>query len=663
MNGSGDTQDPLDYDYSRASRCCDIVMKGGITSGVVYPHAVCELAQTYLFKNVGGTSAGAIAAAATAAAERGRATGGFNELAKLPGWIGSNNNLERLFQPQRSTRRLHHILLSAVSCGRVCGIVTAIWRHPFTVLLGMAPGIALGVLALGGSGALKWFALVGGGVLALTLAAIALVLRLFRQVTRAIPNNGYGLCSGWNPPGLGKTEPLTTWLQGRLVHYAGPLPKGSPLTFGDLWAGPGKSDPPSDPAERHVQLEMMTTNLTNRTAHRLPWETKEWFFDPAQFRKLFPEEVVAWMEACPPAEPTQPAERQDQRMLRALVHPLCPLPAPADLPVIVATRMSLSFPVLLSAIPLWRIDMSRKGNQVLNEWNRWARKQGVAWNPLDVPSADWPDQARPASRPTAEPCWFSDGGISSNFPVHFFDRFVPRWPTFAINLRPFHPDATKDEKNQANNTSSADSNLDEIQDWWYRWPAPAARWKFTDPRIGKFMSSVVRTMQNRVDEAQMRAPGYRDRIVHVSLTDDEGGMNLTMPPLLIEALTKRGQYAAGRLVEAYTRPPDPEVISWDNHRWVRLRSTLAVLETMHGFVASGYRDPPVTEGERTYKELVKRGNADPPNSYRMSAAERALARGQIAKLLKLADQVVPGGPSLATDAPKPTPEGRIVPRV
>jgi hypothetical protein len=36
----------------------------------------------------------------------------------------------------------------------------------------------------------------------------------------------------------------------------------------------------------------------------------------------------------------------------------------------------------------------------------------------------------------AEPrlCWFSDGGISSNFPLHMFDAPLPRWPTFAINL-------------------------------------------------------------------------------------------------------------------------------------------------------------------------------------------------------------------------------------
>ena len=46
--------DPRSYDYSHPERECDIVMKGGITSGVVYPHAVCELAQTYRLVNVGG---------------------------------------------------------------------------------------------------------------------------------------------------------------------------------------------------------------------------------------------------------------------------------------------------------------------------------------------------------------------------------------------------------------------------------------------------------------------------------------------------------------------------------------------------------------------------------------------------------------------------------
>jgi hypothetical protein len=34
---------------------CDIVMKGGITSGVVYPLAVCELARRYRLVSVGGS--------------------------------------------------------------------------------------------------------------------------------------------------------------------------------------------------------------------------------------------------------------------------------------------------------------------------------------------------------------------------------------------------------------------------------------------------------------------------------------------------------------------------------------------------------------------------------------------------------------------------------
>ena len=54
--------DPRAYDYSRPTKTCDVVMKGGITSGVVYPHAICELARTYRFVDVGGTSAGALAA-------------------------------------------------------------------------------------------------------------------------------------------------------------------------------------------------------------------------------------------------------------------------------------------------------------------------------------------------------------------------------------------------------------------------------------------------------------------------------------------------------------------------------------------------------------------------------------------------------------------------
>src|SRR3954447_14075078 len=79
----------------------DMVMKGGITSGVVYPLAVCELAKRYRFRNLGGSSAGGIAAAFAAAAECNRDGQGFNKLANVPLDLG--DNLGRLFQPSSGT--------------------------------------------------------------------------------------------------------------------------------------------------------------------------------------------------------------------------------------------------------------------------------------------------------------------------------------------------------------------------------------------------------------------------------------------------------------------------------------------------------------------------------------------------------------------------------
>src|SRR2546429_1102968 len=102
---------------------CDIIMKGGITSGVVYPEGVRVLSEKYRFKSIGGTSAGAIAAALAAAAEHGRRPGkdgaSFKSFARLPGWMGARNssglsNLASLFVPRRSTRKVFETLFAAV---------------------------------------------------------------------------------------------------------------------------------------------------------------------------------------------------------------------------------------------------------------------------------------------------------------------------------------------------------------------------------------------------------------------------------------------------------------------------------------------------------------------------------------------------------------------
>src|SRR5882672_11589356 len=94
----------VDSEFATPAAVCDVIMKGGITSGVVYPRALTELAKQFRFSQVGGTSAGAIAASAAAAAEYGRHVpgGGFVLLAKLPAEVGKI--LFRLFQPTPSLK-------------------------------------------------------------------------------------------------------------------------------------------------------------------------------------------------------------------------------------------------------------------------------------------------------------------------------------------------------------------------------------------------------------------------------------------------------------------------------------------------------------------------------------------------------------------------------
>lgn len=90
---------------------CDLVMKGGITSGIVYPPAILRLKGIYKFRNIGGTSAGAIAASGIAAAEFNRNNGGsddgFDYLDKhVQQWLGADSNLRNLFQASPATRPL-----------------------------------------------------------------------------------------------------------------------------------------------------------------------------------------------------------------------------------------------------------------------------------------------------------------------------------------------------------------------------------------------------------------------------------------------------------------------------------------------------------------------------------------------------------------------------
>ena len=357
--------------------------------------------------------------------------------------------------------------------------------------------------------------------------------------------------------------------------------------------------------------------------------------------RLFPEHVVEHMVANPPALPDGGARRRDAELTREFLSPLRPFPPPEELPVVVAARMSLSFPILLSAVPLYRIDWSRERNQRLDtEWRQWrtAGEQGE----------------RPAEHPTADVCWFTDGGASSNFPVHFFDAPLPRRPTFAINLRPFHSDHPETAQ-QADNVWMVPSATGGQLAWWYALPAAGG---MLDGRLAAFLGNIVRTMQNRVDDAHLRMPGVRDRVVHVSLSDTEGGMNLTMAPATITTLTERGREAGAKLVRRFgeERAPD-EPLSWRDHRWTRLRCAMPAVAELLANVAEAFDAPP-GDGTPGYRDLLTAGHGPP---YTMTAGRREAAGVAFERLVELGNGLDAAQDAFGADRPQPPPGARMVP--
>lgn len=519
--------------FASPTKECDIIMKGGITSGVVYPLAVVELAKDYRLRNIGGTSAGAIAAALAAAAEHGRGNprGGFPKLAELPGFLAQH--LTSLFQPSPKARPAFQTLLTWISPGgKIRKVLLTLWNlihfHPVAFVLGALLGLALfwvvadwpsqGQLLKPRAMPLRVLSALFWGLLT---AAVVFVVRAYK----AIQANAFGMCTGM-PAHEPSPEPaLTPWMAGMLNEIAGK--SGGPLTFGDLQG-------------REINLEVMTTNLTLGSPTRLPFSSREYFFHLEELRRFFPKDIVEWMEK----HPYEPEKDDEKEYIQRIVTrtPYRPLPAPADLPVVVAARMSLSFPVLISAIPLYAVDWTLKKNQKLD-------REGEA-----------PELGR---------CWFSDGGIGSNFPVHFFDGLLPSRPTFGINLRPFHPDFPKDPHDESKNV------------WQPREARQGIRPAWTEiGSLKSFLRTIIDTMQNWVDNTQMRLPGYRDRVVHVHLTDDEGGMNLEMPETRIRALTARGE-EAGRILQK---------INWDGHRWTRYLTAMSQLDEKLGRMREVYRE-------------------------------------------------------------------------
>ncbi len=601
--------------YASASKKCDIVMKGGITSGIVYPRAVTRLAQEYRFQSIGGTSAGAIAAAITAAAEYRRSNGeiAWEEINEIPGWLGAKSpagpgsNLFQLFQPQKSMTRIFRVasaFLAYSGWRRWWTLGTALWLD---LLLGAAPGLAVIFLSWA---AHPVAAGILGALIALAGAPLAAIAGVALRALR-LPKNHFGLCTGYAEPQPGQPVTLVEWLNNKINSLAGHSSE-KPLTFGDL-------------RRAGVTLKMMSTNLTLGHPHTLPFEGNEFYFSPDEMRAYFPKHVVDWM--------VQHQGEVAQHREKVESGGLIPLPVADDLPVIVATRMSLSFPFLFCAVPLYAVDWTRR-RRTADEAPATKRVPGDALNH---------DEPR---RP--EVVWFSDGGICSNFPLHLFDSPLPRWPTFGLDLREERADHPNSHLWLPTN------NLGGIAQEWKRLPS-------TGMAALSFAGSIVDAARNWTDNLQTMVPGYRDRIAHIYLTKKEGGLNLNMPTEVVQGITEYGEQAGEKLADYFLRGVDngkPIPMTWDNHRWIRYRSTMEVLADFLSRFANSLEHP--EPGDRTYSELIKREAGDPPNSYRFTEEQREFARDATRQVADLGQEM--GDYDLSEGAPRPKPGLRVRPQ-
>jgi len=619
-----------------ADRFCDLVMKGGITSGVVYPGAIDQLSRHYRFKNIGGTSAGAIAAAVTAAAEFQRrhsgSRAGFDLLKALPQELKAEvrpgqRKLLSLFQPQPATRRLFSVLVNALNSGSthqrilamVTGAVKAYW-------LGAAGGVLLALLALGIGGKLA-------ALLTLAVAGTGLIAWLtFKDITGPVVDNGFGLCTGLTEDP--QHEALTPWLHSLIQRAAGRQPGDAPLTFGDLWDAPGHPPErvplPAGATRKSIDLQMFSTNLGHGRPYIFPLaEPSEQgsrfrsrdrlFFSRTELARYLPPGVLDWMvRHGRPWQPEPGREARDPTAADAQALGLLELPHPRYFPVILAARMSLSFPLLFAALPLWAIDHDQVGRAPFRR------------------------------------CWFSDGGISSNFPMHLFDGLVPSWPTFGINLEDEIP-------------GRPDTYLPEAYDTGY-----GERWNRFDhegvdgaARFGGFFSAILGAMQNWNDNALSRMPGVRDRIARVRLKPTEGGLNLNMEGPVIQAVAERGERAALSLVARFVaeQADGPQAPGWDEQRWVRLGVLLKMVQERAPGVLTAL-DPALPHATPLQALIDRAGDASapPPAGYEapLTAAQQAALRAVVDALGVLVGTLAQ--PACHTDfQPVPRPELRVRP--
>lgn len=542
---------------------CDLILKGGITSGIVYAGAISTIAKAYRLRKIGGTSSGSIGAVMAAAAEyrRQRSTSGsditgFEAINHIPNNLGSN--LKDLLQPAPSVSRLFVAVTSAIALmneqtaktdsnpvdskfTRFKRIYPKLIHFLWTVLpaywLTSTCTLSIGLISIVAGLTRSDYGWVAFGlVVSLFGTIIAVGVHIIIDIATKLPKNNFGLCKGIRT-GEDKPSAFTEWMADTIDTIAGFRDEkgefGKTLTIGDL-------------DKFGITLASMTTDLSTRRPYRMPLKTNEHYFSKAEFEELFPRRIVEHL-----TKGKAPHEKVDSTDIPS---DLYKLPEEPDLPVLLVARFSIGFPGLISAIPLYRIDTTLK--------HRENGDQGLAR------------------------CLFSDGGISSNFPIHFFDTLLPSRPTFGVSLESYDP--LRHGPTRADRTFLPKRRFDGEGDL----PVYPIR------GILNFLGSILYSAKDWQDTLQSRLPGYAERIVRIRLDDKtEGGLNLNMSDTTVTDIANYG-YDAGKLIV--------DDFEFDTHRVQRACSVLPAMGEVLQKLSDNYNGPPwPAEGRLTYPGVLK----------------------------------------------------------
>lgn len=634
MAGTADSLPGFD-DQAPADRFCDLVLTGGVTSAIAYPGVIHSLAQAYRFHAIGGSSSGAGSAALAAAAEYRRRHGsseGFRTLLRRTAAVrddyAGRTGLAWLFQPEARHARLFSALLPVFAGpkGRVGGLLGPLGplarAYAGPLMLGLAAGAALPLAAGVSIGAGLWGWIFAACITA-PLGALSFAADALRKDLETAANTDYGLCSGQQCEPGAPHPPLTAWLHELLQDIAG-LPPAQPLTFADLHSAPGGPQAllgDRHPAgERAIELRMFASNVTLKRPLLLPQQDGD---EPLCFRasemlQLFPPEVVQHMQ-----RHGGPADPHDADLFM--------LPQ-AQLPVVVAARMSVSFPVLFSAVPLWQ----RVGD-------------GRGWRRLLI----------------------VDGALCSGFPIHFFDSPIPAWPTFGVALHedggglngpPKHHPAWAWVPQRHDEMPPDDEQRFEAQRFDTQRPG---REDAPLRRLGGFAWAAFCTIRDWNDAELARLPGVRERVAHIALPEGVGGLNVLMSADEIRWLAMRGGDAGRLLLQRFSSPGPggAQAQGWREHRWVRFN---VLHECLHESLVGLSRAAQYATHARPLREQLRDAlrepalQADDPRTLR--PAEAAALERTLDALLQIERALTPPPMELPYQ-PQPRPQLRIRPPI